>query len=162
MPPGTTGAVDDGAGGFPAGSAPRSRAGSTTGCSAAKLENSPGNAGTVGPGTAAYGFTLTGDPGGTGAAGATDKGGWSASGNAVKNALAMRANSTGSRTPAVRPSVPCGVPCDPFAKSPLPGITAEVRLASLVLMVLSHVYVFEQGNGVIGKHGGGAVQRNQV
>jgi hypothetical protein len=99
---------------------------------------------------------LTGDPGGNGAAGATDKGGWSASGNAVKNSLARRASSKGSRTPGAKPSVPCNA----FAQLPLPGIAAEARLASLVLMVLSHVYVFEQGNGIVGKHGGGAIQRN--
>ena len=100
---------------------------------------------------------MTGDPGGTGAAGATDKGGWSASGNELKNSLAIRASSIGSRTPAVKPSGP-----GPFVQVPLPGTVAAARLASLVLMVLSHVYVFEQGNGIVGQYGSGAVQRNQV
>jgi hypothetical protein len=96
---------------------------------------------------------LTGDPGGTGAAGAADRGGWRASGNEVKYSLAIRASSIGSRRPAVKPSGP-----NPLAALPLPGTAATARLASLglifVLMVLSHVYVFEQGDGVVGKHGG--------
>lgn len=104
---------------------------------------------------------MTGDPSGIGAAGAADKGGCSASGNEVKNSLAIRASSIGSRTPEVKPSVPCA-----FAQLPLPGTVAALRLASLglmfVLIVLSHVCVFEQGNGIVGKHGGGAIQRNQI
>ena len=48
-----TGTGLDAEGTLPVGGAPRSRAGSRTGCSAARLENSPGNAGGVGAGTAA-------------------------------------------------------------------------------------------------------------
>ena len=104
-PPGIAGAVvwagADAAGGFAAGAAPVSRAGSRTGCSAAKFENSTGNAGAVGAGTAAYGLTLTGEPGGTGAAGATDRGGSKASGNAVKNSLERPGDSNPTKAPGI-------------------------------------------------------------
>src|SRR5271166_807318 len=87
-----------------------------------------------------------------------DAGGWSASGNAVKNSPAMRASSAGSGRPGGKPSVPGKT----VAQLPVTGIAAEARVPSLVLMVLSYVYVFEQGNGIVRKHGGRAVQRNQV
>ena len=96
---------------------------------------------------------MTGEPGGTGAAGASEVGGWSADGNEVKNSLAMRASSMGSRTPGGMAPLPGKT----VVQLPVSGIADGLRLSSFVLMVLSHVYVFEQGDGVVSKHSGRAI-----
>jgi hypothetical protein len=62
------------------------------GCASAKLANSPGTAGAVGLGTAAYGFPLKAEFDGSTAEAAMAAGCWSSSGNALNISLAMRAN----------------------------------------------------------------------
>src|SRR5271165_2151454 len=70
----------------------------------------------------------------------------------------MRASSAGSGRPGGKPSASCST----VAQLPVTGIAAEDRVPSLVLIVLAYVYVFEQGNGVVGEYCGRAVQRDQV
>ena len=96
--------------------------------------------------------------GGKTAAAAFAAGNCSSSGNALKISLARRVSSAGDGAPAGRAELKSGPDGQPGDS----GIPSEAVVGSLVLMVLAYVYVFEQGDCIVGEHGRGAVQRYEV
>ena len=96
--------------------------------------------------------------GGNTAAAAFAAGNCSSWGNALKISLARRVNSAGDGAPGGRPELGPGPEFRPDDQFGVSGVTTEAEAGSLVLMVLSYVYVFEQGNRIVREHGGGAVE----
>jgi hypothetical protein len=111
-------------------------------------------AGAVGPGTVAYGFPLKAEFDGNTRRAAVIAGCWISSGSALNIALAMRDSSAGERTPGGSVAIP-GRPGAVLVAS---GRAGDISDCSLVLMVLSYVYVFEQGNRIVHKYGRGTVK----
>jgi hypothetical protein len=76
----------------------------------------------------------------------------------LKISFARRVNSAGGGIPAGKPELgpaPGSRLDDQFGVS---GVTTEAEVGSLVLMVLSYVYIFEQGNRIVHENRRGAVQ----
>ena len=92
--------------------------------------------------------------GGSTAAAAFAAGNCSSEGNALNISLASCANSAGVGMPAGKPALAS----KPVARLAGSEIRFEPGVGSLVLMVLSHIYVFEQAKRVVREHSRGAVE----
>ena len=96
--------------------------------------------------------------GGNTVAAAFATGNCSSCGNSLNISLASRANSAGVGIPAGSSALESSLE----GKLADPGVTFDAGVGSLVLMVLSYVYVLEQGNCIVRQHSRRAVQRHEV